>query len=427
MAVTLARLAGASMLVAILMATNAQAADPLSGASLYDDVRRYDSFGQHRYGSPGAAKAFDWIAGELSHAGFAVSSQPFTMRRQYDFNAGSLTIDGQAISVVPHWWIPEAFASFTLTAPIVPSGDAPGAFVRLSIPYERGAYLTKERRAALEAAFARRPAAVLLTIDHPSAEIFIYNVDQEEKPWPVPVILVGAKDRAVLEAAETAGRQVTLAIKGSYQRDVPGRNVIGRLDRGKGRAIVVSTPVTSWFTSTCERAPGIAGFLAMARIAREQLTGVDLVFVATAGHEIGHGGMGHFIHAEAPRPAAVAAWMHFGASLACYEWRQEGGRWTTDRVVDTRIRLINRSQSLDELVRRHFRDIKGTHRVGQEGAVGELREVHAAGYANFFGMAGLHPLFHTPADSAAATGPEVLEPVIRAFASAVTELAASKN
>jgi len=427
MTTTLTRLAGASTLMAIFVGASAVAAEPLSGASLYEDVRRYDSFGQHRYGSSGAARAFDWIAEELNRAGLSVSSQVFTMRRQYDFDEGSLTIDGQSISVVPHWWIPEALASFTHTAPIVRSGDAPGAFVRLSIPYTRGAYLTKEVRAELEAAFARRPAAVLLTIEHPSGEIVIYNVDQEEKPWPVPVILVGAKDKTTLEAAETAGRQVTLTIKGSYRRDVPGRNVIGRLDRGKGRAIVVSTPVTSWFTSTCERAPGIAGFLAIARIARERLSGVDLIFVATGGHEIGHGGMQHFIHAEAPKPDAVAAWVHFGASLACYEWRQEGSRRISDRVVDTRIRLINRSEPLDDLVRRHFREIKGTHRVGQEAAIGELRDVHAAGYPKFFGMAGLHPLFHTPADSAAATGSEALEPVIRAFAGAVMELAASKN
>jgi hypothetical protein len=95
--------------------------------------------------------------------------------------------------------------------------------------------------------------------------------------------------------------------------------------------------------------------------------------------------------------------------------------------VDTRGLLINRSQPLDDLVRRHFREINGTHRVGQEAAISELRDVYAAGYPKYFGMAGRHLLFHTPADSAAATGSEALEPVIRAFADAASELAASKN
>jgi hypothetical protein len=409
--------------MAMLAGTNAMTGDPLSGASLYDDVRRYDSFGQHRYGSLGAEKAFDWISGELNRAGLAVSSQPFTMGRQYDFDQGSLSINGKAITVMPQWWLPESLASFTLSAPIVATGDAPGAFVRLTIPYDRGAYLTQGHRTALEGAFARHPVGVFLTIEHPSGEIFTYNVDQEQRPWPVPVILVAPKDKTALDGAEAMGRPVTLTIKGSYRRDVSGRNVIGRADRGKGRAIVISTPVTSWFTSTCERAPGIAAFLAMGRIAHDRLGGADLVFVATAGHEIGHGGMEHFIRDEAPRPDVVAAWVHFGSSLACYAWqRNAAGSWVTDRVIDTGSRFINRTQSLDELVRRHFREVRGIDRIGKEAGVGELQDVHAAGYQHFFGINGRHAFFHTAADTAAATGPEALEPVVRAFAGALMEV-----
>ena len=404
----------------------AAAADPLSGKALYDDVQRYDGFGSHRYGSAGTAQAFDWIARELARAGLAVSSQSFTIDRQYDFEAGSLGVDGQTVAVMPHWWIPEPLASFSLSAPIVAAGDASGRFVRISLPFDRAAYLTQAHRAALEEAFARRPAAVLLTIDHPSGEIYTYNVDQEGKPWPVPVILVAARDKALLDAAQQMDRPVAVDIKGRYRRDVPGRNVIGRLNRsGGGRAIVVSTPVTSWFTSTCERGPGIAGFLAMARLANTWPADADLVFVATAGHEIGHGGMVHFIRSQAPPPATTLAWAHFGASLACHEWRRDGERWVAGSAVDTRLRVIARSQSMDDLVRRHFGGIAGTPLVGDKAAVGELRDVHAAGYPNFFGMAGLHGLFHTPADSAVGTGPDSLEPVARAFAGALGEVAAS--
>jgi hypothetical protein len=424
----LRRAVGLHMVAAMLATTApAAAADPLSGKALYDDVQRYDGFGPHRYGSAGAAQAFDWIAGELLRAGFAVSAQSFTMDRQYDFEAGSLSVDGQTVAVMPHWWIPEPFASFSLSAPIVTAGDASGRFVRVSLPFDRAAYLTQAHRAALDEAFARHPAAVLLTIDHPSGEIYTYNVDQEGKPWPAPVILVAARDKALLDAAQQAGRPVAVDIKGRYRRDVPGRNVIGRLNRNAGgRAIVVSTPVTSWFTSTCERAPGIAGFLAMARLANTRLADADLVFVATAGHEIGHGGMAHFIRSQAPPPAATLAWAHFGASLACHEWRRDGEHWIAGNVVDTRQRMIARSQSMDDLVRRHFGGIVGTSLVGDKAAVGELRDVHAAGYPNFFGMAGLHGLFHTPADSAAGTGPDSLEPVARAFAGALGEVSLAR-
>ncbi|HYX02848.1 MAG TPA: hypothetical protein VE963_12220 [Reyranella sp.] len=418
------RAAIALHMVAAMFACAAAAADPLNGASLDEDVKRYDSFGPHRYGSPGATRALDWIAEELAQAGLAVSSQAFTIGRQYDFESGALRVSGRTLSVVPHWWIPEQAASFRLNAPIATGGDAGGRFVRISLPFDRAAYLTQAHRTALDEAFARRPAAVLLTIEHPSGEIYTYNVDQESKPWPVPVILVAPRDKPVLDAAEQAGQAVEVEITGRYRHEVAGHNVVGRLDRGTGRAIVISTPVTSWFTSTCERGPGIAGFLAMARLAKTRLGSTDLVFVATAGHEIGHGGMDDFIRKLAPAPSQTLAWAHFGASLACYDWRLDGGRWVAGSALDARLRVIARSQSMDEMVRRHFAAIAGTALVGDKAAVGELRDVHAAGYPNFFGMAGLHGLFHTPVDNAAGTGPDILVPVAEAFAAALEQIAA---
>ena len=101
----LRRLIGLNMLMAMFAATSPVAADPLSGHSLYDDVRRYDGFGAHRYGSPGAAQAFDWIVGELARSGFSVSSQNFVMGRQYDFHSGSIVVEGKTVLAVQHWWI----------------------------------------------------------------------------------------------------------------------------------------------------------------------------------------------------------------------------------------------------------------------------------------------------------------------------------
>ena len=75
------RWATALGMAAVMLSRAASAADPLNGATLYDDVKRYDSFGVHRYGSPGATRALDWIAGELRTAGLAVSSQSFTMEQ----------------------------------------------------------------------------------------------------------------------------------------------------------------------------------------------------------------------------------------------------------------------------------------------------------------------------------------------------------
>jgi hypothetical protein len=391
------------------MTSPAIAAEPPDGARLYDDLKRYGTFGVHRYGSPGAEAALDWIAGELAEAGFAVTSQRFTMDRQYLFDAGTLAVGSQRVPVMPQWWIPEDRASFDLSAPLVASGEAPGAFVQLKLPYDRGAYLNDRHREALGTAFARHPAAVLLSIEHPSGEIFTYNVDQEATSWPVPVILVAPKDAAILAAAERSGTALAVSIRGSYRHTVAGRNVVARLDRGRGRSLVVSTPVTSWFTSTCERGPGIAAFLAAARQARH-FGNLDLVFVATSGHEIGHGGMAHFMRDGAPSPDNTVAWVHFGSALACH---------------DTAVKAILSSTAFAGLAARHFAAIDGTRLSGERAAIGEMREVHAAGYANFLGMAASHKYFHTPADDHSRSGPELLEPMAAAFAGALAEIAAS--
>ncbi len=386
-------------------------------------MQRYGGFGSHRFGSPGAEGALAWIAEELARAGLTVSSQHFSLARQYDLDTATLTIGGETRPVMPQWWLPDRHATFALTAPFAADGDgqAPGAFVRLALPFDRGAYLTQQHVAALENAFARQPAAVLLTIDHPSGEIFTYNVGQKTRSWPVPVILVAPKDRPLLDLAQRSDQPVSVSVQGIARRHVAGRNVVGRLDRGKGRWLAVSTPVTSWFTSSGERGPGIAGFLATARLAASRWPDADLVFVATSGHEIGHGGMQHFLHDGAPPPGATLAWAHFGASLACFSWRRDGGRWVTDRQVDTHQRLVLSSQAMAAVVTRRFGAIAATPLSGAAAGIGELREVLAAGYQRFFGMAGSHAFFHTPADSAATTGGEILEPVVRAFAATLDD------
>jgi hypothetical protein len=69
---------------------------------------------------------------------------------------------------------------------------------------------------------------------------------------------------------ERAMAAVTLNAAGRYEQNVAGRNVVARRGAGTGPAIVVSTPMTGWYV--CERGPGIANFLALARtIAAEKL------------------------------------------------------------------------------------------------------------------------------------------------------------
>jgi hypothetical protein len=411
------------MVVVLGLEQAAAAGDFLAGANLYADVARYASFGSHRFGSPGDRATADWIAGELQTAGFAVEFQPVILGRQYVVEHATAEVEGASVEATPFWWPPEDRSSFRLTAPVAREGDVTGKILWLELPYDRGAYLGPVHRAAIAQAAARGPLAILLVIGNPGDDRFAYNVTQEDTPWPVPVVVVAGRTRAVFERAMASGAPVTLDVAGHYQRDVAGRNVVARLGTGKGPAVVVSTPMTGWYSCVCERGPGIANFLALARIvAAEKLPG-DFIFVATAGHEIGHGGMKLFLKQGAPPPLATLAWVHLGASNACYAWSAGPQGFTREDRVDDALRFMVLSPSAAPLVDENFAAIKATHLVAEKQAVGELRDVQAAGYRNFLGMAGLHRFFHTPADDLGTTSPEILEPVARAFADAVRKVA----
>jgi hypothetical protein len=396
--------------------------DYLEGARLYADVARYAALGQHRFGSPGDKATTDWIAGEMQAAGFRIEFQPVTLGRQYVVERARALVGDAEIEATPFWWPPEDKGSFRLTAPVVRDGEAAGKILWVELPYDRGAYLGPAHRAAIRQAAERHPAAILLVIGNPADERFAYNVTQEDEPWPVPVMVVAARDRAAFDGALAAGEPATFDVAGHYERNVAGRNVVARLGAGRGPTVVVSTPMTGWYSCVCERGPGIANFLALARtVAAEKLPG-DFVFIATAGHEIGHGGMELFLRQGAPPPQNTLAWVHFGSANACYAWTKGREGFVTDRKVDNANRLLILSPSATRLVEENFRAIEVQRFVAEKQAVGELRDVKAAGYRNFLGIAGLHRFFHTPADDLHTTGPEILEPVARAFADVVRKI-----
>jgi hypothetical protein len=411
-------------MVATMMLGQARAAeDFLTGARLYADVAKFASFGSHRFGSPGDRATTDWIADELQAVGFRVEFQPVVLGRQYVVDRASAEVDGTKVEATPFWWPPEDKASFHLAAPLAREGDAAGKILWVELPYDRGAYLGPAHREAIAQAAARGPAAILLMIGNPGDDRFAYNVTQEDKPWPVPVMVVAGKDRAVFERAISTGAPVTFDVAGRYEQNVAGRNVVARLGAGKGPVIVVSTPMTGWYSCVCERGPGIANFLALARTVAAEKWPVDFVFIATAGHEIGHGGMELFLKQGAPPPRDTLVWVHFGASNACYAWTEGPQGFAREDKVDVDLRAMVLSPSAAPLVHDTFAVIEAKRLVAEKQAVGELRDVQAAGYPNFFGMAGQHRFFHTPADDLRTTSPEILEPVARAFADAVRKAA----
>lgn len=411
--------------LAAASAAGATSAQAVSGKRLYADVERYASFGLHRLGTEADRRTTEWLANELASAGFDTRFQSFSVGKQYFLSSAALRIGAATVPALPLWWPSENKPAVRLSAAIAAdtAANAAGKIVWIRMPFDGGAYLSDAQRSSLRAAASRSPIAIVALIDAPSEEEYAYNVAQSDAPWPVPVVVVGSQHSAALQAAQQSGRPVEIVVDGRYESNVTGRNVVGRLNRGASSTVVVSTPTTGWFTCACERGSGVAVFLALARAAAASDAKVNYVFVATAGHEIGHGGMEAFLQAQRPKPSQTRAWIHLGASLACYEWRKSGSHWTATGALEPR-RFLVFSAPAAAAVSAAFAGIDVRRlQVEQQAPPGELREVHAAGYATYLGMAGTHRFFHSPGDTPRTTGSDALEPIAAAFARALALLA----
>lgn len=411
-----AGLAGAGALAGLAMSAKAKT-DPLSGAALYADVKTYVGFGEHRTGTAGDHASTEWLARELTAAGYAVERQGFDYP-VFELKRAAAVVGGRPMVGFP-LWTPRAGEA------IGPLSTEPrkGVIVLMSFPYGTGAPLeaSDRWRKPIAVAIAAGAAGVLVVTESPLGEFVAYNSEPKAAPWPVPVVGVAGREGAALAAAAQAGATATLRIEG---RSHPGRaeNVVARR-HGPGKPLVISTPKSGWFTCAGERGSGLAVWLGLARrfaVDRD----LNLVLLAASGHEFdGYGGR-QFAQHLAPKPAEARGWVHIGANVASYDFALEG-----DKIVrlghPQAGRRLAVSDALLPAAEKAFAGQLGYDRpvdVEKEGAPGELAEYQRRGYAPLVGLVGLHPLHHTRRDLPDATSPEMLEPVARGLAAVVERL-----
>jgi hypothetical protein len=204
---------------------------------------------------------------------------------------------------------------------------------------------------------------------------------------------------AFLAAAFQRG-EARLTIDGEGGRR-PAFNFVGRIDRGKGRWLAISTPRSGWFGCAAERGPGVAAWLDLARWAPAALPDHDLAFVCNTGHEYEYLGAAEAMKAIAPPTSATRFWLHLGANVAARDWLELPGRLSPLPNVDSQ-RVLSLSPELLPLAREIF-----AGQIGYEApvssavlAAGELEEVIKAGYAPAAGVFGIHRYHHTAEDDA---------------------------
>jgi hypothetical protein len=387
---------------AALSLTSARIAAAEPPSSIARDLDRYLDFGNKRAGGNGDTACGDWLAGELTANGYRVERQefaaPYFEAERAEFVSGAATAD-----VVPQPIVvptgPEGVAG-----PLVRidqygrfAGSLAGAIALVDLPSARwSSALSKAVRAPIEAAFAAGARAAVAITNGPTGNVIALNADGRAPMFGGPVALLAPRDAAAFLAAAIDRREARLTIAGEGGRR-PAFNFAGRIDRGKGRWLAISTPRSGWFACAAERGPGVAAWLDLARWAPAALPDHDLAFICNTGHEYEYLGAAEAMKAIAPPPAKTAFWLHIGANVAARDWHEIGN--TPLPSVDSQ-RYLSVSPQLLPLARTVF-----AGQIGYEAPVsskvlsaGELDEVIKAGYAPAAGVFGLHRYHHTPED-----------------------------
>lgn len=377
------------------------------------DLERHASFGEKYTGSPGDLATADWIAGELSLAGYQIQRQeiPLPCNRVSQL---SLSDTGLTLFAQPNMVADKVIAPLWVVHDVAQASRAAGVIAVLALPYARYSTLWLPPIATWTDAATRAGAkAIIILPTGPSGDIVGLNTWADRPFADVPLVIGRPDELARYLALE--GQEVTLTLLGGVDA-VVSPNILA-VRRAGPRWIALSTPRTGFFTCLTERGSGTAAFLAMARMLPARYPDHSLFVMNTTGHELAFAGT-HVAMDSAPAPDATDLWVHIGATLAAND-HQETRNGVMLRHADPN-RLLMATPTMTEACRSAFAGLSGLEdpRPVISGA-GELSSICDLGYRDAFAVLGQSRWFHTPQDTLDKLDPELLRPVITAHLAAL--------
>ncbi|TNE63603.1 MAG: hypothetical protein EP335_09155 [Alphaproteobacteria bacterium] len=397
--------AAALSLCSLGVKASAQASLPAPTADTVEaDLLRYVGFGNKRAGGAGDTACGNWLAGELEKAGYTVERQtfdvPFFEETTAEFACGD--------TVAPIYPQPIAMPTGPggVTGRLVrvdakgrAAGSLEGAIALVDLAHGRwSSMLSKAARGPIEAAFAGGAKAAVAITNGPTGKVIALNTDGRKPMFAGPVALIAPEHADPFLAAAMTGTEARLSIDGAGGKR-PAFNFVGRLNRGKGRWLAISTPRSGWFGCAAERGPGVAAWLDLARWARTALPNHDLAFICNTGHEYEYLGAAEAMKQIAPPTARTDFWLHVGANVAARDWHEIPGHWLPLPGVDSQ-RFLSISPELLPLARTIFEGQPGYEAPISTDflTAGELDEVVKAGYKLAAGVFGIHRYHHIAED-----------------------------
>jgi len=376
-------------------------------ARAQDALARFCAFGEKRVGGNGDRATGEWVEGELAGLGYAVRRQVFTTNWSDDRQA-RLEWAGGSVDLTGH----PASPAGTVTGALVRCGpgstdtDVAGRIVVLDLPHGRWSSARDSRIQAWVGAAVEGGARAIVLVTHgPSGLAIRLNTGRTGYDFKVPVAILSPRDADRLPGQD--GREAVLCLeREEAERSV--FNVVGRIDRGAARTLVLSTPRSGWSDCAGERGSGLAAWLLLVAQAARTIEDINILALCPTAHERGHAGMAIHLAEGEPAIQDTVLWVHIGANAAARDWREVPEGLSPLPSADPQ-RFLAVSQQ-------HLRDA-GVCFAGSpgfevpydvsQGAGGELGDIAAAGYTSVIGVFGAHRFHHTRGDDLSCVSAEL--------------------
>lgn len=375
-------------------------------------VEKYVNLGEHRTGTPTDRATSEWLGEELKSYGYNIKYLEFPTRQFFPEQV-YLSAKKDAVDAFPLWFINEKInkvISGKLVDPETVKSFSKNNIALIELPDPKRPYAGNAKY--LDSLIDRGISGIVIITNNPSGEIQAYNTAEHAKPWRVPIILIAPRDSAKARLWLQRSTPVTLAINGSF-KDVKGRNVYGTIGNGE-KYIVVSTPISGWFTCGGERGSGIAIWLSLAKYIAQHKSAYTFVFTSNSGHENAFYGAHQFLESEAPPVEKTHLWLHLGAGAATLKWTVSPTGLVKQNEVDEKRKFFC-NDPVSGSFTNAFKEIKGEKVLANQSPGGELAYVARKGYKRFAGISYVHPFFHVKTDDAGTTSEEILQSTATAF------------
>jgi hypothetical protein len=372
-------------------------APPLDlGGRLFSHVQAYSKWPQHRTGSDEAMATLDWFEAALRERGASTTRWGYDFPR-YEWRA-RLEVGGRSVEAIPLWF--EGDGEIATDEPFVRPVTLPGNYDKRDVELAlREAKANKARLAVLPTfgtfGDAQRWPALIAC-----------NADPDAVRSDIPTLLVSGRELEALANGEVH------AVMSAKRVPAQSPNVIARFGRDAS-PLLITTPLTGWFTCAGERGSGIAVAIELAAmLAQDEAVTV----IGTTGHELENFGLRRQLESGLGfTPRAV---VHIGASLAA------GSRAADGKLEPSPFRFAAATRPMVEGSDLH----QALHAGGFAAAPRMLGE--GAEWAKALGpdvpllsFSGTFQHFHTPADlPEASTAPALLAQAFTAVRDAAKAL-----